>query len=191
MSSLPPPQWACAPTGSLGPKNNLIYLSLLVLALLGTSSDIPIVWCTPNTMSANIFRRKTLSTIIVNQCTMSNQQRTPSRRAQQASTRIALLCQTFENFTVVASALVAEFGRRARLKPGCPTRACRFKSCRAHFVSRACSPIGRGTGFRDRSVWVRVLLGAPRVVGEIAYHSWLLPMSSGFESRATQSGAVS
>lgn len=44
-----------------------------------------------------------------------------------------VLCQTFENFTVVASALVAEFGRRAWLKPGCPTRACRFKSCRAHF----------------------------------------------------------
>ncbi len=31
-----------------------------------------------------------------------------------------MLCQNFENSIVVASALVAEFGRRARLKPGCP-----------------------------------------------------------------------
>lgn len=63
-------------------------------------------------MSANQFRRKILSTTIVDQCTMSNQQRTPARCAQQTSDRITLLCRAFENFTVVASALVAEFGRR-------------------------------------------------------------------------------
>lgn len=59
-------------------------------------------------MSANELPRKIRSTTIVDQCTMSNQQRTPARRAQQTSTRITLLGQAFENFTVVASALVAE-----------------------------------------------------------------------------------
>lgn len=143
-------------------------------------------------MSANKFRRKMPSTTDADQCTMSNQQRTPPRRAQQTSKRIALLCQTFENFTVVASALVAEFWQTRPAQTRVPKHG-HAGSIPAErtFVSRACSPIGRGTGLRCRSVWVRVLLGAPGVVGEIVYHSWLLPMSSGFESRATQSRAVS
>lgn len=39
---------------------------------------------------------------------MSNQQRTPSRRAPQTGMRMMVLCRAFENSTVVASALVAE-----------------------------------------------------------------------------------
>jgi hypothetical protein len=104
----------------------------------------------------------------------------------------------FENYTVVASALVAESGRRARFKTGCSIRACRFESCRAHFVvssvrdgiwetCRIQTPVPR------KGVQVRPLPDVHlRVVGEIVYHSRLLPLNSGFESRATHfTGAVS
>ena len=52
---------------------------------------------------------------------MINQQLAASPVGTAAGRRIDLPCKTFENYTVVASALVAESsGRRARLKPGCP-----------------------------------------------------------------------
>ena len=52
---------------------------------------------------------------------MINQQPTAQPVGTAAGTRISVPRKTFENYTVVASALVAESsGRRARLKPGCP-----------------------------------------------------------------------
>lgn len=55
LSSLPPHPWACALTGSFGPKNNHIVFSPLVFALLGTSPDIPIAWCTQIPSPPTIF----------------------------------------------------------------------------------------------------------------------------------------
>jgi hypothetical protein len=46
----------------------------------------------------------------------------------------ALSRWNFENYTVVASRSWRNPVDAARLKPGCPIRACRFNSCRAHFV---------------------------------------------------------
>lgn len=53
---------------------------------------------------------------------MIYQQLTAQPVCTAAGTLIDVPGKTFENYTVVASALVAEScGRRARLKPGCPS----------------------------------------------------------------------
>lgn len=49
------------------------------------------------------------STSPLDWCTMGNQQRTPPRCAPQTSKLNRLLCLNFENYTVVAFALVAEY----------------------------------------------------------------------------------
>ena len=57
-----------------------------------------------------------------------------------------------ENCTAVASALVAEdLADAPGSNPGCPIRACRFKSCRAHFVV---------SGVRD-GIWETCRIQAP------------------------------
>jgi hypothetical protein len=69
----------------------------------------------------------------------------------------------FENSTVVASALVAEIRQTRPAQTRVP----------------------------HTGVQVQALPSAQsdvRVVGETVYHSWLLPLSSGFESRATHPG---
>lgn len=115
-----------------------------------------------------------------------------SRSALRRGLRISLSRQTFENYTVVASALVAETrqtrpaqtrvpdpGVQVQVLPsalrgcrasvtevedvpdsdsGALNRACRFDPCRT---------------YKHRGV-----------VGEIAHHSWLLTLNSGFDSRA-------
>jgi hypothetical protein len=45
-ANLPPHQWASALAGSTGLKKILIYLTALLFALLGMSSDIPVARCT-------------------------------------------------------------------------------------------------------------------------------------------------
>ena len=130
-ANFPPHQWACAQAGSKGPKKNLIRLLPPQFCLPGTSPDIPVVLCAQFNCSATIFDEISAGLLV----------------AHAAFYLPANGRMNFENYTVVASALVAESGRRARLKPGCSIRACRFKSCRAHMG----------------------------VVGEIAHHSWLLP----------------
>ena len=113
---------------------------------------------------------------------MRNQQRTPLPVCNADQQRITLLRQTLENFTVVASALVAESsGRRARLKTGCPTgRAGSSPAERTNKISgvhasvteswktcRIQAPVPR-TGRAGSNPAGRTTL---RVVGEIAYHS--------------------
>jgi hypothetical protein len=64
----------------------------------------------PNTRHTNTIRRKSLWTSPVDKCTIGN--RNAPRIvgcAMQASKRVGLLRRTFENFTVVAFALVAKY----------------------------------------------------------------------------------
>src|SRR6478736_2541671 len=75
--------------------------------------------------------------------------------AKRRDSRMELSRWNVENFTVVASALVAKVRYTRPSNPG--VRYGRAGSTRMH---------------------------KPRAVGEIAYHSWLLPMSSGCDSRA-------
>ncbi len=49
-----------------------------------------------------------------------------------------LPCQNFENYTVVAFALVAEYRQTRPVQNRVPIRACRFKSCRAHAYQLSC-----------------------------------------------------
>jgi hypothetical protein len=133
----------------------------------------------------------------------------------------ALSRWNFENYTVVASRSWRNPVDAPRLKPGCPKRACRFNSCRAHKrVSREVRELAHASeaielvdervrrtledhfavsSVRD-GIWETCRIQTPvpamgvqvrflpdvhtRVVGEIAYHSWLLPLNSGFDSRA-------
>jgi hypothetical protein len=129
--NLPPYQWACARTGSKGQKKNLSHLSASLFSLHGTSPDVPVVRYTQI-----LWRTTTFAEILARQelfCAATClQQRTRQIVCMRRGRRIDLSRPNFENYTVVASALVAESGRRVRLKPGCPIRACRFKSCRAH-----------------------------------------------------------
>lgn len=176
----------------MGQGKTLINISALLSALVGTSPDIPIVRCTQSNCGPPNFAEISARHRAFNVGASLTAPHPENPRAARGGKRIALSDQIFENYTVVASALVAESGRRARPKPGCPRRACRFKSCRAHFVvSSVRDGTGRRAGFRLRcprqGVQVRLLPDVPnvrRAVGEIVYHSWLLPMSSGFKSRA-------
>jgi hypothetical protein len=188
---LPPHWWASAPAGSLGRKTILIYLSTLLFALLGMPSDIPVVRCTQllcgETDSAEISGLHP---------PMRGASSLPaphpdSPGAARAGRRTPLSRQTFENYTVVASALVAETwqtrpaqtrvpgpGMQVQLLPsalGGVTRPWRnWKTCRIQAPVPMTGRAGSTPAGRTRQ----------RVVGEIAYHSWLLPSSSGFESRA-------
>lgn len=106
--------------------------------------------------------------------------------------RISVLCQDFENFTVVASALVAEFGRRAPAQNRVPNTGMQVQVlpsallCHAPVAQLEEAPIldAGQCGFESYQAY-------NGVVGENVYHSWLLPMSSGFEPRATHARAVS
>ena len=164
FANLPPDRWACARAGSKGQKKNLIYLSALLFPLHGTSSDVPLVRYTQiirgTTTFAELLARQALFPVAP--CL---QQHTRQSVCMRRGRRMSLSRSNFENYTVVASALVAESGRRARLKPGCPN-------------GRA------GSNPAERTRWVSTYTQPTGVVGEIVYHSWLLPLSSGFESRA-------
>ena len=133
-ANLPPQQRASAPAGSKGLKTILIYLSALLFAMLGMSPDIPLADCT------QFHCATTISTEIVGlhqtlRVAPSLQHRTRTPRVQCAGdgeqpcpVRPLRTTQWWHPRSW------RNLGRRARLKPGCPIRACRFKSCRAHFV---------------------------------------------------------
>jgi hypothetical protein len=191
-ANLPPHQWACAPAGSKGPKKTLIKISASLFSLPGTSPDIPVVWCIQfrwsTTDVAEIRARHSM--LCVATCL---QHRTREVRVQRD--------ETGEQHCPVRTLRTTQWwhprswrksGRRARLKPGCPIRACRFKSCRAHFVVssvrdgtwetyRIQAPVPLAGRARSTPAGRRPTI---RVVGEIAHHSWLLPLNSGFDSRA-------
>ena len=113
---------------------------------------------------------------------MSNQQRTPRPVCNAGQQRIALLRQSLENFTVVASALVAESsGRRARLKTGCPTGHAGSNPAERTHVTNCLAPLGKlekppdlGSG----ALGVRLPRGAPRVASSEVQSNWLLTSGS-------------
>ena len=139
-ANLPPHQWASAPAGSTGVKKILIYLTALLFALLGMSPDIPLARCTQlhcGTMgiAAILGLHPALR--------VAPSIRTDSKR--RCSVGPLRTTQWWHPRSW------RKYGRRARLKPGCPVRACRFNSCRAHFVvSSVRDGIGRRAGFRLR-----------------------------------------
>lgn len=133
-ADLPPPLWACAQAGSKGPKKSLINISASLFAQPGTSPDIPVAVCTQirciATDSAAITSRHPPFRVAP-----FFKRRTRSGRVHSG--------ETCEQACPVGTLRTTQWwhprswrksGRRARLKPGCPLRACRFKSCRAHFV---------------------------------------------------------
>ena len=105
---LPPQQWARAPAGSKGLKKNLINISASLLSLPGTSSDIPVVRCIQFCCSAIDFTQIIHSTFPVLGSTMLTATHPASPCAPRRHRRTVLSRRTFENYTVVASALVAE-----------------------------------------------------------------------------------
>ena len=179
-ADLPPNWWASAPAGSTGLKKILIYPSALLFALLGMSPDVPLVRCTQLRCSQTSSAGNTGFTTSALRSTIDLRGR-----------RITLLRQTFENYTVVASALVAELwqtrpaqtrvpitGVQVQLLPSALRGVKRpwrnWKTCRIQAPVPVTERAGSTPAGRTRQ----------RVVGEIVYHSWLLPLSSGFESRA-------
>lgn len=119
LANLPPDRWACARAGRKGQKKNLIHLSASLFSLHGTSSDVPLVRyiqiTRDTTTFAEILARQALFPVAP--CL---QQHTRQSVCMRRGRRMSPSRLNFENYTVVASALVAESGRRARLKPGCP-----------------------------------------------------------------------
>jgi hypothetical protein len=107
-ANLPPHQWASAPAGSKGLKKILIYLTALLFALLGMSPDIPVARCTQFSCYTTDFAEIVglqLALRIAPSITATHPDLPACNAARTANT---LSRQTFENYTVVASALVAE-----------------------------------------------------------------------------------
>ena len=101
---------------------------------------------------------------------------------------MALSRWNVENFTVVASALVAKVRQTRPVQTRVPDTGVQVRVLPAHFVVLNV----RDEIWETRRIQVPVpeagragstLTHKPRAVGEIVYHSWLLPMNSGFESR--------
>jgi hypothetical protein len=107
-ANLPPRRWASALAGSKGPKKILIYLSASLFALLGMSPDIPVACCTQlhsNTTDSGEISGLHLTFRVAPSIAAPHPD---SWGAMRRGLRIPLSRQTFENYTVVASALVAE-----------------------------------------------------------------------------------
>jgi hypothetical protein len=156
------------------------------------SPDIPLGCCTQFACgaadSAEIFGLQ----LALRVATSLTAPHPDSSCAVRLGRRMVLSRQTFENYTVVASALVAEILEDAPgSNPG--TRFGRAGSTPAERTSWV-SSVRDGTGKTCRIQTPVPMTGragstpagrtALRVVGEIAYHSWLLPLNSGFDSRA-------
>src|SRR3954453_4181908 len=133
-ANLPPQQWACAPAGSKGLKKNLIRISALLFSLHGTSPNIPVVRCTQfhcNAVSlAEIWGRHPTFRVATYLEHRTRRVRVHGDGAGESH----CLVRTLRTTQWWHPRSWRKLGRRARLKPGCPMRACRFKSCRAHFV---------------------------------------------------------
>jgi hypothetical protein len=190
-ADLPPRQWASAPAGSKGLKKILIYPSALLFALLGMSPDIPVVHRTQlrcgETGSAKIAGLQPGIRV----ATSFPAPHPFSMGAAWCGRRMSPSRRTFENYTVVASALVAELWQTRPDQTRVPSTGVQVQFLpSALMVSSVRGGPGRRAGFRlrchdqacrfDPSRTYTTL----RVVGEIGYHSWLLPLRSGFESRA-------
>ncbi len=149
---LPPFPWACAPTGSLGLKNNLIHLSLLVFALLGTSPDVPGVWCTQTSSTPTAFDE-----IIPGHHPLTGARWVTSKAHQagvqrRQATEWRCHVRPLRTSQWWHSRPWRNIGRRARFKTGCPFRVYRFKSCRAHQHQLPCPArqIGKAACLRCR-----------------------------------------
>jgi hypothetical protein len=107
-ADLPPRQWASVPAGSKGLKKILRYPSALLFALLGMSHDIPVVHRTQlrcgEADSAEISGLQPGIRV----ATSLPAPHPVSMGATRCGRRISPSRRTFENYTVVASALVAE-----------------------------------------------------------------------------------
>jgi hypothetical protein len=115
-------------------KKTLMNISTSLLSLPGTSPDLPVVCCTQLLCSTPIFveRPGGHSALHVARCLQrrTRQDRVHSGEAAERHCLIGTLriTQRWHPRSWRKS------GRRARTKPRCPIRACRFNSCRAHFV---------------------------------------------------------
>lgn len=112
---------------------------------------------------------------------MSNQQRTPRPVCNADQHRIALLRQSLENFTVVASALVAEHladapGSKPGAQPGMQVQILPS----AH-ITNCLAPLGKlekPPDLESGALGVRLPRGAPRVASSEAQSNWLLTSGS-------------
>ena len=151
-ADLPPQQWACAPAGSKGLKKTLINISASLFSLPGTSPDIPVVRCTQFLCSATDFAEIYGSTSNVVRSNILTAPHPASPCARRRGRRIALSRRNFENYTVVASALVAEDQADAPgSNPGARSgRAGSSPAERTLWCRVSVTELGRRIGFRLR-----------------------------------------
>ena len=152
FANLPPYRWACARAGSKGQKKNLIHLSASLFPLHGTSIDVPVVRCTYINWGTTAFAEKLARQALLAVAPYL-QQHTRPFVCMRGGRRMSSLRSDFDNYTVVASALVAESGRRTRLRPGCPygragpnpaerTRWCRRIRGQSGSLVKSCITLG-------------------------------------------------
>lgn len=74
---------------------------------------------------------------------MGNQQRTPNRSAPQTGNRIIVPCRTFENYTVVAFALVAEFRQTRPVQNRVPVLGVQVQVLPSARITNCLAPLGK------------------------------------------------